>query len=103
LKLLFIHVLLNGKVYFNRMGDVMVNVFASNVIEYGLKSKTSQTKNYDIVITAFPLSMHLQDFLARNQDNVSDGNIMFTCVLFLQCAIAINKNYKRPDNGVGLV
>jgi hypothetical protein len=86
LKLLFI----NGNVYFNRMGGVMVSVFASNVIDYGLKSKISQTKNYEIVITAFPLSIHLQDFLARNQDNVSD-------------AIAINKNYKRPDNGVGLV
>ena len=72
------------------MGGVMVSVFSSNVIDYGLKSKTSQTKNYEIVITAFPLSIHLQDFLARNQDNVSD-------------AIAINKNYKRPDNGVGLV
>jgi hypothetical protein len=61
----------------NRIGGVMVSVFASSAM---FESRSGQTKNYDIGICCFSakqsaLKRSSTDWLPRNQDNVSEWDM----------------------------
>jgi hypothetical protein len=60
----------------NRIGDVMVSVLASSVVDRGFEPRSGQTKDYQIGICCFSakhatLRRKSKDWLARNQNNVS--------------------------------
>ena len=59
------------------IGGVMVSVFASSAVDCGFKSRSGQTKDYKIGICCFSakhttLRSKSKDWLARNQDNLSE-------------------------------
>ena len=59
----------------------MVRVLASSVVERGLESRSGQTKDFKIGICCFSakhaaLRRKSKDWLARNQNNVSEGSDM---------------------------
>ena len=61
----------------NRIDGVMVSVFDSSAIERGFEPRSGQTKDYKIGICCFSakyaaLRRKSKDWLARNQDNVSE-------------------------------
>ena len=63
---------------------VMVSVLPSRVLDCGLKTWSGQTKDLKkLVFVASLLSMQLKEkeWLARNQDNVSEWSDMSTCRL----------------------
>ena len=75
----------------NRIGGVMVSVFASSAVDRGFEPRSGQTKNYEIGICCFSakqaaLRRKSQDWLARNQNNVSELSDMSTHGLLFQCA-----------------
>jgi hypothetical protein len=60
----------------NRIGGVMVSVFASSAVDRGFEAWSGQTKDYKIGICCFSdkhaaLKSKSKDWLARNQNNVS--------------------------------
>jgi len=73
----------------NRIGGVMVSVLASSAVDRGFESRSGQTKDCKIGI-CFCLSAKLaalrrksKDWLAMNQDNVSEwGNMSISGLLF---------------------
>jgi hypothetical protein len=59
----------------------MVRVLASSVVERGLESRSGQTKDFKIGICCFSakhaaLRRKSKDWLARNQNNVSEWSDM---------------------------
>ena len=73
----------------NQVGDVMVGVFASSVVDRGFKPWSGQTKDYKIGMCCFStkhaaLRSKSKDWLARNQNNVSEWNDMSTHRLLFQ-------------------
>jgi hypothetical protein len=63
------------------IGDVMISVLASSAIYRGFESRSGQTKVYEIGICCFStkhavLRMKSKDWLARNQDNVSEWTVV---------------------------
>ena len=73
----------------NRIGGVMVNVFASRKVDCGFESLSGQTKDYIIDMCCFSaiyatLMSKIKDWLARNQNNVSDWSDMSTRGLLFQ-------------------
>ena len=65
----------------NSIGGVMVSMLASSAVDHGFKSGSSQTEDYKICIFASPaLRRKSKDWLARNQDNVSEWSDMSTVV-----------------------
>ena len=78
----------------NYIGDVIVSVFASSAVDRGFESRSGQTKDYKIGICCFSainpaLSTKSKDWLARNQDSVSDwSEISIRGLLF---------HYKNPN------
>jgi hypothetical protein len=61
----------------NRIGGVMVSMFTSSTVDRGFEPCSSQTKDYKIDICCFSakhaeLRRKSKDWLARNQDNVSE-------------------------------
>jgi hypothetical protein len=61
----------------NRIGGVIVSVFASSGVDLGFEPRSGQTKDYKIGICCFStkhaaLRRKSKDWLARNQNNVSD-------------------------------
>ena len=72
----------------NCIGSVMVSVLASNVVDHGFKPRAGQTKDYETGICCFSvknaaLRKKSKDWLARNQDNVSEwGDISIRRLLF---------------------
>ena len=72
----------------NRIGSVMVSVLVSSAVDRGFESPPGQTKNYKIGICCFSakqaaLRRKSKDWLARNQDNVSEwGNMSIRGLLF---------------------
>ena len=72
----------------NRIGGVMVSVLASSAIDRGFEPRSSQTKNYKIGICCFSakhvaLRRKNKDWLAQNQDNVSEwGDMSIRRLLF---------------------
>ena len=67
----------------NRIGSVMVSVLASSAIICGCELRSCQTKEYTIGICCFStknaaLRRMSKDWLARNQNNVSEWSDIST-------------------------
>ena len=80
--------------WLDRIGGVMVIVLASSVIDCGFEPRSGQTKDYDIGICCFSakhtvLRRKSKDWLARNQNNVSEWSDMHTRRLLFQWASTI--------------
>ena len=68
---------------YNRIGGIMVGVLASSVADRGFEPRSGQTKDYEIGICCFStkhaaLRRKSKDWLARNQNNVSEWGNMST-------------------------
>ena len=74
----------------NRIGGVMVSVLALSVwVDRGFEPRSGQTKDYTIVICCFSakyaaLRRKSKDWLARNQNNVSEWRDISTRGLLFQ-------------------
>ena len=73
----------------NRIGGVMVSMLASSVVDRGFEPQSGQTKDYEIGICCFSakhatLSRKSKDWLAQNQNNVSEWSDMSTLGLLYQ-------------------
>ena len=69
--------------FLNCIGGVMVSILASSVVDRGLQFRLGQTKDYNIGICCFStkhaaLRSKSKDWLARNQNNVSEWSDMST-------------------------
>jgi hypothetical protein len=67
----------------------MVNVFTSSAVDRGFKSRSGQTKDYEIGICCFSakhaaVRRKSKNRLARNQDNVSEWGDMSVHGLLFQ-------------------
>jgi hypothetical protein len=64
----------------NRISDIMVSVLVWSVVDRGFEPGWVKPKTKKLVFIASPLSTQHKgeraDWLARNQDNVSDGDDM---------------------------
>ena len=81
-----------------RIGDVMVSVLASSAVDRGFEPQSGQITDYEIGIRCFSakhavLRGKSKDWLARNQDNVSEWNDMSIRRLLFQWASTIKKKY----------
>ena len=68
----------------NRIGGVMVSMLVSSAVDRGFEPRSCQTKDYEICICCFStkhaaLRRKSRDWLARNQDNVSEWGDMSIC------------------------
>ena len=84
----------------NRISGVMVRVFASSSVDRGFEPWSGQTKHYKIGIFCFSakhtaLRSKIKDWLARNQNNVSEWSDMSMCGLLFQWANTIKIQLKR--------
>ena len=75
--------------WLDRIGGVMVIVLASSAIDCGFEPRSGQTKDYEIGICCFSakhtaLRRKSKDWLARNQNNVSEWSDMHTHRLLFQ-------------------
>ena len=75
----------------NRTGSVMVRVLASSSVYHGFEPWSGQTKDYKIGICCFSakhaaLRRNTKDWLAQNQDNVSEWGDSSICGLLFQWA-----------------
>ena len=66
-----------SKPHVNRIGGVMVRVLVSSVVDRGFEPRSGQTEDYKIGICCFSakhaaLRRKSKDWLARNQNNVSE-------------------------------
>ena len=73
----------------NRIGVVMVSVLASSSVDRGFDPRSGQTKDYKIGICCFfarhaALRSKSKDWLARNQNNVSEWSDMSNRGLLFQ-------------------
>ena len=72
----------------NRIVGVMVSVLASSVVDRGLEPRSDQTEDYTIGICCFSTQHNIKemskDWLARNQNNVSEWSDMSTRGLSFQ-------------------
>ena len=78
----------------NRIGGVMVSMLTSSVVDRGFEPQSGQTKDYEIGICCFSakhatLSRKSKDWLAQNQNNVSEWSDMSTPGLLYQWASTI--------------
>ena len=77
-----------SSVIYNRIGGVMVSVLASSVVDHGFEPQSGQTKDYKIGMCCFSakyaaLRSKSKDWLARNQNNVSEwGDMSIRRLLF---------------------
>jgi hypothetical protein len=67
----------------------MVSVLASSAVDRGFEPRSGKTKDYEIGICCFSakhaeLRRKGKDWLARNQNNVSEWSDMSTCGLLFQ-------------------
>ena len=79
----------------NRIGGVMICVLASIAVDREFEPQSGQTKDYDNGICCFSanrvaLRRKSKDWLARNQDNVSEWSDMSICRLLFQRTSIIN-------------
>ena len=77
-----------------RIGGVMASVLASSAVDRGFEPRSSQSKDYKIGICCFfakhaALKRKSKDWLARNQDNVSECGDMSISALLFQWASTI--------------
>jgi uncharacterized protein YaeQ len=68
----------------NRISGVMVSVLASSALDHWLEPQLGQTKDYKIGICCFSgkhaaLRRKSKDWLAQNQNKVSDWSNMSIC------------------------
>ena len=73
----------------HRIGGVMVCVLASSAVDHGFEPQSGQTKDYNIGICCFSakhaaLWRKSKDWLARNQNNVSEWSDISTRGLLFQ-------------------
>ena len=73
----------------NRISGVMVSVLASSAIDFGFEPRSGQTKDCKIGICCFSekhtaLWRKSKDWLAQDQDNVSEWGDMSICRLLFQ-------------------
>ena len=73
----------------HHIGGIMVSVLASSAIDHGFKPWSGQTKDYKIGICCFSakhaaLWRKSKDWLARNQNNVSEWSDISTRELLFQ-------------------
>jgi hypothetical protein len=73
----------------NRIAAVMVSVLASSAVDRGFEPRSDQAKDYKIGMCCFSakhaaLRRKSKDWLARNQNNVSEWSDMSTRGLLLQ-------------------
>ena len=73
----------------DHIGGVKVIVLPSSAVDRGFKPRTGQTKDYQIGICCFStkhaaLRRKSKDWLALNQDNVSEWGDMSNCGLLFQ-------------------
>ena len=73
----------------NRIGSVMISVLASSAMDCGFEPRWDQTKDYTIGIICFSakhaaLRRKNKDWLARNQNNVSEWSDISTRGLLFQ-------------------
>ena len=78
----------------HRIGGIMVSVLASSAVDRGFEPQSGQAKDYKIGICCFSakhaaLRRKSNDWLARNQNNVSEWSDISTCGLLFQWASAI--------------
>ena len=78
----------------NHIGGVMVSVLASSVVNHVFHPQAGQTKDYKNGICCFSaklaaLRRKSKDWIAWDQDNVSEWGDMSISVLFLQWASTI--------------
>ena len=72
----------------NQISGVMVSVLASSAVDRGFEPQSGQTKDFKIGICCFSakhaaLWRKCKDWLARNQDNVSEwGDMSIRGLLF---------------------
>ena len=79
---------------YNRISGVIVNVLTLSVVYYGFETWSSQSKDYKIGICCFSskhaaLRRKSKDFLAWNQNNVSEWGDMSFHRLLIQWASTI--------------
>ena len=65
----------------NRISGVMVSMVTSSAVDRGFEPRSGQTKDYEIGICCFSakhaaLRRKSKDWLAQNQDNVSEWDDM---------------------------
>ena len=84
-----------SKIYFvvviNRIGGVKVRMPTSSAVDRGFESRSVQTKDFKIGICCFSathgvLRRNSKDWLARNQNNVTEWGDMSTRRLLIQSA-----------------
>jgi hypothetical protein len=80
--------------WLDRIGGVMVIVLALSAINCGFEPRSGQTKDYEIGICCFSakhtaLRRKSKDWLARNQNIVSEWSDVHTCRLLFQWASTI--------------
>ena len=73
----------------NHIGDVMDSILASSALDHGFEPRSDQAKVYKIGINCFfaklaALRRKSKDWLARNQDKVSEWGDMSICELLFQ-------------------
>ena len=73
----------------NRIGGVMVSVLALSAVDCGFQPRSGQTKDYQIGICCFTakhaaIKRKSKDWLAQNQDKVSEWGDMSIHGLLLQ-------------------
>ena len=78
----------------NRIGGIMVSVLTSSAVDCGFEPRSGQIKDYKIGICCFfdkhaALRRKSKDWLARNQNNVSEWSDMSTRGLLFQWASTI--------------
>ena len=73
----------------NRIGGKMVSELASSLVDRGFEIRSGKTKDYNIGICCFSakhaaLRRKSEDWLARNQNNVSEWGDMSVCGMLFQ-------------------
>jgi len=84
----------NTHIFYITSPSVMVSMLTSSAVDCGFEPRSCQTKDYKIGICCFyakqaALRRKSKDWLARNQNNVSEWSNMSTRRLLFQWAIAL--------------
>ena len=92
-----VSVLASSSVDHRFIGGVMVSVLASSAVDHRFELRSGQTKDYKIGICCFSarhaaLKRKSKDWLAWNQNNVSEWSDMSTRELLFQWASTIKSN-----------
>jgi hypothetical protein len=93
-------------IYANRIDSVRVSMLASSAVDLGFELRSGRIKDSKIGICCFSakhtlLKRKRKDWLAQNQDNVSEG-VGGTC-LSADCCFQWASTIKIPTKRVGLV